>query len=631
MCGISGFVLCSRGTVARERMIRSSEALANRGPDDEGFYVGQTPCRRDSLQDATEWGLIHRRLSIIDLSEAGWQPMQDIESGITIALNGEIYNYQEIATELKRSGVTFKSTSDTEVVLKAWKEWGPHCVQKFQGMFALAVLNERESKLWLCRDAIGIKPLFIIENAQGLFFGSNIPSLLALIGERPPINQEMAWTFLIYGTTTAGKDSYYQGIEKLTPGTILEISTRDISQKRVTQFWKPSAQPIDPDLTVEQAAKKLRELYLRSTELHLRSDTPVALSLSGGIDSTALAGLVHEVKPGAIQVAYTFQAQDKAIDELPLATIVAKQRGLDLRVVQFHEQDFTQLAIDCVKAHSEPFPGTSILAEYSVYEQCKRDQIKVLINGQGPDEIFAGYSWFRKLRVATLLKQKRFAKAFQINTNFSKWPDSRRPISSSWSVQSLTPKCLERKIETILQYRLQNLYSALVFDDKFKSISSSNNILLPDTCGEFISERVINAGLLDQLIWCDQSSMRWSVEARVPFILPEIADFARTLPDEFLVHDQGMCKFVHREAVKDLLPKEVLDVRRKIGFETDEAKFLRNCPEFIQLATEHLHNLETIGVSPDKVKQLIHDWQTERKPYSPIIFRALSLSLWSNN
>jgi asparagine synthase (glutamine-hydrolysing) len=612
-------------------MIHSSEALANRGPDDEGFYGGQTPCRRDSLQDATEWGLIHRRLSIIDLSEAGWQPMQDIESGITIALNGEIYNYQEIATELKRSGVTFKSTSDTEVVLKAWKEWGPHCVQKFQGMFALAVLNERESKLWLCRDAIGIKPLFIIENAQGLFFGSNIPSLLALIGERPPINQEMAWTFLIYGTTTAGKDSYYQGIEKLTPGTILEISTRDISQKRVTQFWKPSAQPIDPDLTVEQAAKKLRELYLRSTELHLRSDTPVALSLSGGIDSTALAGLVHEVKPGAIQVAYTFQAQDKAIDELPLATIVAKQRGLDLRVVKFHEQDFTQLAIDCVKAHSEPFPGTSILAEYSIYEQCRRDHIKVLINGQGPDEIFAGYSWFRKLRVATLLKQKRFTKALQLNTNFGKWPDSRRPISSSWSFLSLTPKCIERKIKTILQDRICNLYYELVFNDRLKGISSSYNISLPDTCGEYITESVINAGLLDQLTWCDQSSMRWSVEARVPYILPEIADFARTLPDEFLVNDQGMCKFVHREAVKDLLPKEVLDVRRKIGFETDEAKFLENCPEFIQLATEHLHNLESIGVSPDKVLQLIHNWQTGRKPYHPIIFRALSLSLWSNN
>jgi asparagine synthase (glutamine-hydrolysing) len=612
-------------------MIHSSEALANRGPDDEGFYGGNTPCRRDSLQDATEWGLIHRRLSIIDLSEAGWQPMQDIESGITIALNGEIYNYQEIATELKRSGVTFKSTSDTEVVLKAWKEWGPHCVQKFQGMFALAVLNERESKLWLCRDAIGIKPLFIIENAQGLFFGSNIPSLLALIGERPPINQEMAWTFLIYGTTTAGKDSYYQGIEKLTPGTILEISTRDISQKRVIQFWKPSTQPIDPDLTVEQAAKKLRELYLRSTELHLRSDTPVALSLSGGIDSTALAGLVHEVKPGAIQVAYTFQAEDKAIDELPLATMVAKQRGLDLRVVQFHEQDFTQLALDCVKAHSEPFPGTSILASHAVFQQCHNDGFKVLINGQGPDEIFAGYSWFRKLRVATLLKQKRFAKAFQLNTNFGKWPDSRRPISSGWSVQLLTPKCLERLVEIALQKKITRVASQLHLEEILTLNSTSLKLPLSNTCGEFISNHVIQKGLQNILIWCDQSSMRWSVEARVPFILPEIADFARTLPDEFLVNDQGMCKFVHREAVKDLLPKEVLDVRRKIGFETDEAKFLKNCPELIQLATEHLHNLETIGVSPDKVKQLIHNWQTGKQPYHPIIFRALSLSLWSNN
>ena len=630
MCGISGFVLRSRGTVARERMIHSSEALANRGPDDEGFYGGQTPCRRDSLQDATEWGLIHRRLSIIDLSEAGWQPMQDIESGITIALNGEIYNYHEIATELKRSGVTFKSTSDTEVVLKAWKEWGPDCVQKFQGMFALAVLNERESKLWLCRDAIGIKPLFIIENAKGLFFGSNIPSLLALIGERPPINQEMSWTFLIYGTTTAGKDSYYQGIEKLTPGTILEISTRDISQKRVTQFWKPSTQPIDPDLTVEQAAKKLRELYLRSTELHLRSDTPVALSLSGGIDSTALAGLVHEVKPGAIQVAYTFQAQDKAIDELPLATIVAKQRGLDLRVVQFHEQDFTQLAIDCVKAHSEPFPGTSILASHAVFQQCHNDGFKVLINGQGPDEIFAGYSWFRKLRVATLLKQMRFAKALQLNTNFDKWPDSRRPILSDWGLLGLIQG---RTVENWIDKGRINMLPTLSRLDSIttsnseavKSLYNSNNV------GDYISNHVIQNGLQNILIWCDQSSMRWSVEARVPYILPEIADFARTLPDEFLVNDQGMCKFVHRESVKDLLPKEVLDVRRKIGFETDEAKFLKNCPELIQLATEHLHNLETIGVSPDKVLQLIHNWQTGKQPYHPIIFRALSLSLWSNN
>jgi asparagine synthase (glutamine-hydrolysing) len=497
-------------------------------------------------------------------------------------------------------------------------------------MFALAVLIERESKLWLCRDAIGIKPLFIIENAQGIFFGSNIPSLLALIGERPPINQEMAWTFLIYGTTTAGKDSYYQGIEKLTPGTILEISTRDISQKRVTQFWKPSAQPIDPDLTVEQAAKKLRELYLRSTELHLRSDTPVALSLSGGIDSTALAGLVHEVKPGAIQVAYTFQAQDKAIDELPLATMVAKQRGLDLRVVQFHEQDFTQLAIDCVKAHSEPFPGTSILAEYSVYEQCKRDQIKVLINGQGPDEIFAGYSWFRKLRVATLLKQKRFAKAFQLNANFGKWPDSRRPILSDWGLLTIGSGKTSSKCVHQLRTRWLADLSSKKGNNSVK-IDAIKSLLSINTMGEYISEHIINVGLQNQLIWCDQSSMRWSVEARVPYILPEIVDFARTLPDEFLVNDQGMCKFVHREAVKDLLPKEVLDVRRKLGFETDEAKFLESCPEFIQLATEHLHNLETIGVSPDKVLQLIHNWQTGKQPYHPIIFRALSLSLWSNN
>jgi hypothetical protein len=232
--------------------------------------------------------------------------------------------------------------------------------------------------------------------------------------------------------------------------------------------------------------------------------------------------------------------------------------------------------------------------------------------------------------VATLLKQKRFAKAFQLNANFGKWPDSRRPILSDWGLLTIGSGKTSSKCVHQLRTRWLADLSSKKGNNSVK-IDAIKSLLSINTMGEYISEHIINVGLQNQLIWCDQSSMRWSVEARVPYILPEIVDFARTLPDEFLVNDQGMCKFVHREAVKDLLPKEVLDVRRKIGFETDEAKFLKNCPEFIQLATEHLHNLESIGVSPDKVLQLIHNWQTGRKPYHPIIFRALSLSLWSNN
>jgi asparagine synthase (glutamine-hydrolyzing) len=571
------------------------------------------------------------RLSIIDLSPAGHQPMQDCDGRFTIVYNGEVYNYVELRSELEALGYRFKSNSDTEVVINAYAAWGKACLGRFTGMFAFIIYDSRTRTLFGARDFFGIKPFFYRFGENGLSFASELPALLEIPGSGRKLQHQKAYDYLVLGRADVGADTMLQDIHQLPPGHCFMIRVDDFSRIAVERYWKIDLEK-KAELSFEAAVVKLRELFLDSVCLHLRSDVPLGVALSGGIDSTAIACAIRRLYPEATIHTFSYVASDSLeLSEEKWIDIANERIGaIPHKVVVSPEEMFSDLET-IVERMGEPFQSTSMYAQYRVFKLVRESGITVTLDGQGADELLAGYTGYPAYRIESLVRSGHFIGALRYLDEASHWPGRSKKTIALESLERFVPKALKGLGLAVIGRSIKpdwiNVEYLREQGVAFRYVVNESAYRHKDRLRAKLAAAATEMGLANLLRYEDRNAMTWSVESRVPFCTREIAEFVLSLPEEYLVSGQGETKHVFRAAMRGIVPDSILDRRDKIGFQTPEKDWFPSLAAWVKPILEAGGQ----GKILDRA-ELLKDWnmiESGRKCYDGLFWRKLNYLVWS--
>jgi asparagine synthase (glutamine-hydrolysing) len=588
MCGIAGIIAGKGRAVDPGELARLSAAIEHRGPDDQGA-ASWSPEKGLSeaaacagLPAGAAVGLAHRRLSIIDTGAGGHQPMATADGRHVLITNGEIYNYLELRRELEAEGADFRSHSDTEVMLQALVRWGvERALPRFTGMFAFALLDIRAGTVTLGRDPFGIKPLVWAMRGGDLAFASEPAALLDLDGVRCTVDPQALFNYLRFGLTDQGERTLFRDIHHLPPASFAVIDLGRMAPPAPVRYWRARTDPA-PDIGFDEAAGELGRLFRKSVALHLRADVPVGAALSGGIDSSAVVCAMRELEGDSLQLhTFSFTAPGNRHDEEQWADIAGRAVRATMHKTTSSGADLSQSIDDLIRVQGEPFGSTSIFAQNQVYALVKHAGIKVTLDGQGADEILAGYTPFLSARLAGMLRRGQVMRA--------------GCFLHAASAQAGTGALLARAARYLLPQGVQSVGRRLVGEELVPGWMAggwlaANGVdtrapqqprrgrVLMDELAESLESRVLPSLLRYQ----DRNSMSYAVESRVPFLNTEIVDFVYGLPEAFLVSDLGETKSVFRAAMRGLVPDPILDRRDKIGFITPQDQWLRDAGGWLE-------------------------------------------------
>lgn len=574
MCGIIGSVIPVQSNEYRSRLDTSLKCIDHRGPDDTGIEEFNT------IKSKVLFG--HKRLSILDLSQAGHQPMTSTNGRFTVVYNGEIYNYKELREDLKLNGYRFNSDSDTEVLLAAWEHWGEKSLKKLVGMFAFAIFDKALDKLVIARDAFGIKPLYFNKTIDSLHFASEIPALIALLPNEPELNYKIAYNYVLWGQYDTNEETFYKDVFHLLPGHLIEVDVNNLeAQLKISRWWWPSIEQ-NSRLSFDDATEQLRELFLQNVRLHLRSDVPVGAALSGGIDSSAVVCAMRMIEPDMPIHTFSFIAPNSPINEEEWVDIVNQYVNAIPHKITVDPNELISDIDDMILAQGEPFGSTSIYAQYRVFKAAREAGIVVTLDGQGADELLAGYNGYPSYYLKSLFDDKEFIKSIEFLSNWASWPGRSMKQAFSMLVSSSIPKNVKNSILPILTQKKQsNWVNQEWINNHYKSESHLESKNYPNEAkGRRLVEQLRSAltgnGLASLLRHGDRNAMRWSIESRVPFLTIEMAEFLLSLPEDYLLSKKGETKHIFRAAMRGIVPDVILDRRDKIGFQTPELDWLKN-------------------------------------------------------
>jgi asparagine synthase (glutamine-hydrolysing) len=571
MCGILGGWWRHASQDLEHRADRALELMRNRGPNDQGREMHPGP-----------WGVClagHTRLSILDLSAAGHQPMASQDGRYLLVFNGEIYNYRELREELKARGVSFHSDSDTEVLLQAWMTWGPAVLPRLVGMFAFGMLDKHEQTWTLVRDPFGIKPLLYTHDADHLIFASEPASLYALQPAGPKLDWQTAYDYLVHGHYDHRPSTFVRSVRQMPPAHMQVLSLRDGSTAGPTQWWTPDITPRQPAPRFEDAAQELRELFLQSIRLHLRSDVPLGAALSGGLDSSAIVCAIRHIEPDMPLHTFSFISPDAARSEEKWVDIVNQHVGAIEHKVRVDANELATDLDDMIKAQAEPFGSTSIYAQYRVFQEARRHGITVMLEGQGADELLAGYNGYPGHRARSLIQTGHWIRAAKFIRAQNNWPGRSARNAMQETIGQLLPESL---YETARGWSGRESAPSWIDSDKLQQagvVMRHPRVRWPGAqrgrcvMGE-LAMALTRRGMPPLLRHGDRNSMRFSIESRVPFLIRDMADYLLSLPEDYLVSDAGQTKHVLRTALRGIVPDSILVRKDKIGFETPELAWL---------------------------------------------------------
>jgi asparagine synthase (glutamine-hydrolysing) len=505
--------------------------------------------------------------------------MHSDDGRFVIVFNGEIYNYRELRAELSREGHPFHTDSDTEVLLAAWRVWGRTCLPRLLGMFAFVVFDRNKQVLTCVRDAFGIKPFFYSCDDGEFLFASEMNALLGLRSTAPSISWQRSYDYLTQADYDSQEQSFMEGVKHLMPGCIMEFDLPAQNLSTQAKWWQPSIQE-RADLSFKQAAEQVREQFLQNIRLHLRSDVPLGAALSGGIDSSAVVCAMRHLVPDAPIYTFSYIARGSPTSEECWVDRVNAYTGAHGFKVEATGAELAQDLDDLIAAQGEPFGSTSIYAQYRVFKLAKESGITVTLDGQGADELLAGYNGHPSLRMKSLIDGGHYVRAFAFADSWRKWPGR----NSSTAIKSLGSALLPERLHGLLKSRMhKERYmppwldidllreagvrlgpSAVAYGDETKGRSVVGHL----------ASSLQHRGLPELLRHGDRNSMRFSIESRVPFLTIPLADLLLSLPEEYLISQRGETKSVFRAAMRGIVPDDVLDRRDKIGFETPEKVWL---------------------------------------------------------
>lgn len=589
MCGILAIINNKRNCTGGH-LERACSVIRHRGPDDEGFLTwvpgdeAQVFAGNDTagstlnywnygrLPDAPfKVGLGHRRLSILDLSPAGHQPMQYKKAGLSIVFNGEIYNYIEIRTELETLGHKFHSGSDTEVILHAWEEWGHDCLNDFNGMFSFVILDEQNKELYAVRDRFGVKPLYYYKGATALYLASEIKQIRTSPDYKFDLNDTTVRQFLAWGVTEHTNNTFDTHIEQLPGGHYLHIDlATETGEIEVVQWYTLTPQKWHGSF--EEAAEKFKQLLTDAVSLRLRSDVKVGSCLSGGLDSSSIVCIAAELlkaKGGfAGQETVTACFENAQFDEWNFAQEVIKKTNAHPHRV-FPNFKELQEQLDALLWHQdEPFSSTSMFSQWSVFKKTHEAGLKVMIDGQGADEQLAGYGGNDLSFYSGLLRKEHlwelYDEAKHYKSEKGKWPYGFLIGAMQLNFGKSFSNILPGKYKIKKQQAVDWLIPSAVSIDNGPVKSLRENLI----------RQLHGAPLPALLRYEDHNSMAWSVESRTPFMDYRLVEFNLGLPERF-VYRNGVRKHILRQAMHGTIPASIESRKDKMGFVTPEELWMK--------------------------------------------------------
>jgi asparagine synthase (glutamine-hydrolysing) len=552
MCGISGIVR-QTGTPVREDEIRAlNDLVAHRGPDGEGYFFGDC------------FAIGHRRLSIIDLSDAGNQPMT-YRGRYTIAHNGEIYNYLELKDELLALGYEFNSETDTEVILASYDCWGRECVTRFNGMWAFALYDNEKRQIFCSRDRFGIKPFYYAETDGNFVFCSEIKQALAM-HKRNIVNLPLLVDFLVLGLSDHTSETFFSGVHALRGGYNLVY---DLPTHRFTieQYYQLECDDALTGIDEKTAIERYRSMLIDSVRLRLRSDVRVGTCLSGGLDSSSVAAIAAEnyaTKSDQRFVAVTAVSTNPSNDESIFAGLVADSSNLDLNLIRPSNSDFTTIVEELIRVQEEPFGGPSLVMQYYVFRKAKELGCKVMLDGQGGDETLLGYERYYASYLYSLPPGSAVAQFLRSSRN------SKLSIGQIASYLVYFLSAGARKLYLRRRNRfVKTEYLDAVSWEWLQELSAAFRNIVDMQRLELTSTQMPHL-----LRYEDRNSMAHSIESRLPFIDYRLVELALSLPNATKICD-GWTKYVLRKSMAHDLPPEVSWRKTKFGFEAPANDWLR--------------------------------------------------------
>lgn len=601
MCGIAGIIQRRSGAYNLSQLQQMTRALAHRGPDGEGHW--------QSTDSQVLLG--HRRLAIIDLSNAAAQPMhRSYQGALSITYNGEIYNYPELRNTLIKQGYSFSTQSDTEVILAAYDFYGEDCVLHFEGMFAFAIWNEAEQELFAARDRFGEKPFFYHTGNQGFLFASEMKALWAA-GVKKEANLQLMFNYITIGyvdNPERPEETFYNNIFKL-PAACRLYYTPDNGELYVEKYWELDPQIQQQKITEYDALDEFKYLFEASVKRRLRSDVPVGTSLSGGLDSSSVLSTVLQVsqyKP------HTFSAIFPGFEKNESAYI---QQLTDEWQVPGHNvtpmvDDMTGLWQKIIHHQEEPFGSAGIVAQYKVFELAAREQTKVLLDGQGADEILAGYRHHYKWYWQELFVKRRLFTSGELKA--ARKLGVQEPFGCRNIIAALFPDIASTVVEK--RYLLSALQQKDLTTD-FVHLQSReayystppffnlNGALYFNTCMH---------GLEELLRYADRNSMAHGREVRLPFLDHELVSFVFSLPPAFKIK-KGYGKWILRKTMEKQLPANITWRKDKVGFEPPQKDWVQD-----PTVTDMIHQAKTKLVA----EKILNPGVLQQKPVAQNAYEA---------
>lgn len=650
MCGIAA-IFCQNKLIEDLQLVikKMLTLVKNRGPDDEGsvlfnhyksisvFGGDDTPAsvfelnspycpnRKTLSSDSKACAALgHRRLSIIDLSPAGHQPMCTPDSRYWISYNGEVYNYLEIRSELESLGVKFKTKTDTEVILNAFVRWGKECLHHFNGMFAFIIYDNLEKKIFAARDRFGVKPLYYWRSSEGIIaFASEIKQFTVVPGWIATLNHQRTYDFLNWSLTDHTEDTLFHGVKQLLGGHFIEM---DLDDKMIfPQRWYTLSAQIHND-SFDESTIKFHDLFIDAIKLRLRADVPIGSCLSGGLDSSSIVCTMHELlkvqNSVGNQKTFSSCSYEKAFDEREYIDLVIDKCGIDAHYIYPNEDGLLDSLSDIIWQQDEPFVSTSVFAQRSVFSLAKKHGVSVVLDGQGADEQLAGYHSFFGYKYLELFRNLQWIKLFK---------DIQRAKNSHAKHQGILLLINRLLPEKARSFFLKFFYKPTEACD-WINFSHLNAICIhpfqnkPFDIPSFSQQQILNTNLPMLLRYEDRNSMSHSIEARTPFLDYRLVEYSLGLNSDHKI-DGEWTKKILRESMKNYLPDAIRQRKDKMGFVTPEEHWIKSNPHIFKGLLEKALESSS-GILNNNLFSLYEKMISGKIPFNQTPWKIICFGKW---
>jgi asparagine synthase (glutamine-hydrolysing) len=630
MCGIAGYLLTQSHESTSERILRMTRSIAHRGPDDEGLTLIYSSSNQtidlatqhtarglDELSTAQEIETFehdiafgHRRFSIIDVSPAGHQPFWSHNRQICVAFNGEIYNYLELRQDLEKEGYTFYTQSDTEVLVAAYQQWDTNCFQRFNGFWAVSLYDARKNAVLLARDRLGVAPLYLAKTTRGLFWSSEIKSIIA---DHPfAVNEQAVGDYVLRGWRDLFDTTFYNGINTFPKASFAWIQSDGYYEPQT--YWQlPTHRLTEAELSISDAVKQASFLLTDSLRLRLRADVPIGLSLSGGLDSSSLVALAAQA--GMSLNTFTVSFPGTSIDEEPFARSVVNNYSnlVKYQVIYPQEVDLLESADSYISLLDEPFHSPNLFTDQDLVRTMANAGIRVCLTGAAADETLAGYRGeYHGLYLRELLQTGQFHRGLNEFTQFSEHQTWRDYCQTLYRILPTSAKKLPNPNRTIPAH-LDPFRCPKSFQQRDGAADELRQRLI-DNMGTWLMNYWLRSG--------NTSYMGVPIENRAPYLDYRFVEFAFTLPPSYLIRE-GWLKWILREVAKDILPSEIVYRKKKSGFPFPLSNWLLQSKSKLFLL---LHGLDCPYLNLERLQSDSYAMLAHR--YPAYLWRLISLCLW---